>query len=121
MGSALAFAVNQLNVDDIVICGHSDCGGLKALREHARSPMHPMIASWVHYARPALEEVGDADLNALVKAHVVKQALRLMEYACVQDSVAAGQLTLHACFYDIGSGRLEQHDPATRAWRAVVA
>lgn len=121
VGSAIFFAVDQLKVSHIVVCGHSDCGGMKALTQLGRAGMDPALSSWVEYAIPALEEVGvGGSLEEITKANVIAQADHLLEYPCVKEAVAADRLAIHACYYEIGIGRLEQFDPKSGKWGYMV-
>lgn len=118
VGSALVFAVTVLKVNHIVVCGHSDCGGVKALGQLGKSPMDKMLSSWIEYAVAALEDDPGESLESLVKTNVVIQAERLLEYPFVLEAASDGSLSIHACYYDIGSGRLQQYEPEQRAWTA---
>lgn len=116
VGAALVFAVTVLKVDHLVVCGHSDCGGVKALSQLGVSPMDRMLSSWIEYAVSALEDNRGSDLDSLVKTNVILQAERLMEYPCVREAVEAGTLNVHACCFQIGSGKLEQYNPDDKSW-----
>lgn len=120
VGSALHFAVDQLKVAHIVVCGHSDCGGMKSLTQLGRRGMDPMLSSWVEYAIPALEVCEGGSLEEIAKASVISQAEHLLEYPCVKDAFSEGRLAIHACYYEIGIGRLEQYDPAKGTWAYMV-
>lgn len=116
VGSALVFAVTELKVNHIVVCGHSDCGGVKALSMMGKQRLDPMLSSWIEYAIPALEDCPSENLEALIKTNVVLQAERVLDYQCVLDAAQAGQLSIHACYYSIGSGTLQQYNPIDRSW-----
>ncbi|MDQ8186938.1 carbonic anhydrase [Pelagicoccus sp. SDUM812002] len=120
VGSALHFAVDQLKVSHVVICGHSDCGGMKALLQLGKVPMDRMLSSWVEYAIPALEDCEVQSLEGVAKANVISQSEHLLEYPCVKDAVAEGRLAIHACYYEIGIGRLEQYDAVSKTWNYMV-
>ncbi|MDQ8203634.1 carbonic anhydrase [Pelagicoccus sp. SDUM812003] len=117
VGSALVFAVESLKVNHIVVCGHSDCGGVKALSQLGVTPMDRMLASWIEYAVPALEDNMGNDLESLIKTNVVMQAERLLEYPCVMKAASTNQLAIHACYYNISNGALTQYSPLERAWK----
>lgn len=117
VASALVFAVNELKVNHIVVCGHSDCGGVKALSQLDKSPMNKMLSSWIEYARPALSASEGDDLDNLVKANVVVQAERLLDYDFIRSAAKAKALSIHPCYYNIGTGELQQYDPSDRSWQ----
>lgn len=119
VGSALAFALIELKVNHIVVCGHSDCGGVKALSMLGRRAMDPMLSSWVEYAIPALEDCREEGMEALIKTNVVLQAERLLEYGCVLEAAGRKELSIHACYYHIGTGSLHQYNPEDRSWGKI--
>ena len=57
VGSALEFAILHLRVPHIVICGHTDCGGIKALEQKLNITQEPHLARWIELARPAQSHV----------------------------------------------------------------
>lgn len=119
VGSALHFAVDQLKVNHVVVCGHSDCGGVKALSQLGKVQMDRMLASWVEYAVSALEDNEGTSQESLCKANVISQAERLLEYPCVFNAASEGRLSIHACYYDIGTGRLQQYEPDKSGWESL--
>ncbi|EDY83602.1 Carbonic anhydrase [Verrucomicrobiia bacterium DG1235] len=120
VGSALHFAVEQLKVNHLVVCGHSDCGGVKALSQLGKAPMDRMLASWVEYAVSVLEDNEGTTMESLTKANVIAQAERLLEYPCVLAAASSGQLSIHACYYDIRSGKVEQFNPEDGDWSHIA-
>lgn len=119
VGSALAYAVDFLRVEHIIVCGHIDCGGMKALSSMGRLPLDRNVASWVEYALPALEDVGGEDLELLTKTHVVLQLERLQEYSCVSQALGQGRLKLHGCYYDTERGELERFSRSEGIWKSL--
>lgn len=116
VGSAIWFAVDALKVEHIIVCGHSNCGGVKALSQLGKASFDPMLSSWVEYAIPALEDFDGSSLENLERANVVSQTEHLLEYPCVADAVAEGRLSIHSFYYEIGKGKLEQYDTEKKAW-----
>lgn len=116
VGSALSFGVTELKVKHIVVCGHSGCGGVKALSMLGKAPLDKMLSSWIEYAIPALEDDPGDDLDSLIRTNIVLQAERLLDYKCVLDAAKAGELSIHACYHHIGTGKLQQYNPAERVW-----
>jgi carbonic anhydrase len=132
VGAAIAYAIGCLGVDDIVVCGHSGCGGVKALAElhigeqAQAAGLDPHLTRWVEYTRPAHALVRAAGipegerLAAAEKAHVQFQIDNLMSYAVVRDQVAAGTLGVHGWLYDMATGELLAYDPETGDWPRLV-
>ncbi|MDR3440886.1 carbonic anhydrase [Telmatospirillum sp.] len=109
--AAIEFAVCSLAVEHVVIMGHAQCGGVRALLGAHEGEF---IGPWMRIAEPArdaaLAKVGDADpelLQRTCEQEVLKISLaNLSQFAWVRKRVEAGQLALHACYFDIEKGEL---------------
>ncbi len=110
--ATIEYAVKALNVKHVVICGHSDCGAVRAVFERKNLQGLPMMDNWLRYveaARPQ-PEGGDerAELNRFIRANVRMQTANLLTHPEVEERVRAGRLQVHGWFYDIGSGAVEK-------------
>ena len=93
--SAIEYAVLGLKVANIVVCGHSECGAMKAAMERNPRPDAPNLEKWLHHARTAafrLEHEGalDATLkphDQLSQLNVLVQLEHLMSYPIVRARV----------------------------------
>ena len=103
--AALEYAVLHLEVTDIVVCGHSHCGAVRALYEPP-APETPHINHWLDLAREARigDEPNGANLRRSEQAAVALQVRRLLGYPFVEKRVAAGSLSLHGWHYVIEDG-----------------
>jgi carbonic anhydrase len=125
LGAAIEFAVSHLEVSDIVVCGHTDCGGIKAL-DHPLDPVGmPHLARWLGLVRPAAaqaETSGETEeerLTVVIKANVLRQRENLRTYACVRDAETARALELHGWIYDLGTGDLLAFDDHSGTWVTI--
>ncbi len=119
VGAAIEYAVEMLNVSSIVVCGHSDCGAMKALVQGgAARGSH--LHSWLRNAEPSLIRFhapaapGCAELpvaDRLAVANVAQQLDHLLGYPSVREAVAAGVLTLQGLYFDISNARVYLVDP----------
>lgn len=103
--AAVEFAVLKLGVREIVVCGHSHCGAMKALYEDP-SPEAPHLNRWLDIARSATLPVWPSReaLHRTEQRSVVLSLERLMEYPMVAKRVEAGTLFLHGWHYVIEDG-----------------
>jgi carbonic anhydrase len=117
--AALEFAVTCLHVKQVVVLGHANCGGIRALMENDSSiKSDGFIDSWMHLAELAKEEVlarDDLDtpeqrIVACEKTAVSYSLQNLMTYPWIRDRVEAGSLELVGCYYDLRSGELAALD-----------
>jgi carbonic anhydrase len=105
--AAIEFAVVVLGVTDVVVCGHSHCGAIRALYEPLPTAT-PHIARWLELGREArLEgELSEALLRTTEQRSVVLQLSHLMSFPMVRERVEAGTLSLHGWHYVIEAGRV---------------
>ncbi|WP_457950114.1 SulP family inorganic anion transporter [Pseudarthrobacter sp. alpha12b] len=123
--SALSFAVNGLGVQSLVICGHSNCGAMKALLEEAEggdnSSLGPAFELWLDHARPAYTALlaghpvgrqaaaaGYRTLDQLAMVNVAVQLAKLQEHPVAGPALAAGTVQAIGLFYDIATARVHQ-------------
>jgi len=117
VSSALWYAVEVLEVPEIIVCGHSSCGGIKALL--APTP-YGDLQRWLAPAAPALRtwrekgplDASFAEHDQLSQLATLQQIEHLQTYAFVQKRVASGSLRLGAWWFDIPTGRTLVHSPA---------
>lgn len=112
--AVLHYAINVLQVSNVVICGHYGCGGIQAALDGA--PDGP-IAHWLEHARQVLDDhrpeimalpEGEARVNRMVEVNVRDQLLHLARTGPVQAAFAAGrELTLHGWVYDLRDGHIK--------------
>jgi carbonic anhydrase len=119
--AAIEFAVLNLAVRHIVVCGHSHCGAIQALySEPSEEARH--LRGWLKYARDAALPVVESPdaLRRVEQRSVVLQLTHLMTYPMVRRRVEQGELFLHGWHYlldegqilvfDAASGRFVQHE-----------
>ncbi|MDC7232970.1 carbonic anhydrase [Thalassospira profundimaris] len=112
--SAIEFAVRDLKVRDIVILGHSACGGIQALVEHGEAgkvPERDFIGEWVSMAKCCLEHGPDVD--EVSRRSIGNSLQNLMTFPYIQERVAAGDLNLHGWWFGMKEGILWRYDAAT--------
>jgi len=105
--AAIEFAVLSLNVHDIVVCGHSHCGAIRALYQ-PRLQDSPHLTKWLELARDATLPVtmSEEALRRTEQRSVVLQMERLMNYPMVRERVEQGKLFLHGWHYVIEDGEV---------------
>jgi carbonic anhydrase len=111
--AVLDYAVNVLEVEHVVICGHYGCGGIQAALDGAPEGA---IAHWLEHARQVLNDhrseiealpEGEERVNRLVEVNVRDQLLHLAGAGPVQKAFQAGRsLSLHGWVYDLRDGHI---------------
>jgi carbonic anhydrase len=127
VGAAIEYGVGHLGIDDIVVCGHTGCGGIAALLEPIPPEREAHLGRWVEFTKPAHQLIAAAQvpeeerLTATIKAHVQFQLDNLMTYPIVSEGVAAGRVNVHGWIYDMHEGTLLAYDPRSGEWRGLLA
>ncbi len=126
--AAIEYAVLTLDVQRIVVCGHSHCGAINALYSDVSSDA-PNLQRWLDLGRSAvlpLQACPDV-LRRTEQRAVALQLERLMDYPMVRRQVEAGCLTLHGWHYVIEEGQVYVLDvvtgrfvPATQAQHSAT-
>ncbi|MGZ9808909.1 carbonic anhydrase [Pseudoroseicyclus sp. H15] len=120
--AAVEYAVNYLGVTQLVVLGHSSCGGVAgghAMCSGAAPELDEktsFVGRWLDILRPGYERAKDKvsgdDLTPLEHEAVLVSLENLMTFPFVKDKVEAGDLSLHGLWTHIGEGGLMQYDSA---------
>ena len=120
--AAIEFAVLNLQVRRIIVCGHSHCGGIRALYGSVPAAARN-LAAWLELGREAALPVAEPGADVLRKTEqraVVLQLERLMDYPMVRERVEAGTLSLHGWHYVIEDGQVHVFDVASGSFIAAT-
>jgi carbonic anhydrase len=110
--SVLTYAVEYLKVDHIVICGHYQCGGVKAAMDAADlgilNPWLRNIRDVYRIHRKELNGIEDESVkyNRLVELNVQEQCVNLLKTATVQKAIRNRNMKIHGWVFDVGTGKL---------------
>ena len=109
--AAIEFAALKLNVARIVVCGHSHCGGIRALYDEP-TPGTTNLVAWLELGREATlpVQVTPEALRRTEQHSVLRQLERLMAYPMVRERVEAGRLALHGWHCVIEDGEVHVFD-----------
>jgi|GEM_PF-951039 len=115
LAAVLEYSINYLNVQEIVICGHSDCGAIKSLDKDLHDPYIPL---WLNDAREAKTRVDSRitvpktpeemkERNHQMELENVRlQVEHLMTYPSVKTAVSEGRVHVSGLYYDLATGTL---------------
>ncbi|MGB8028608.1 MAG: carbonic anhydrase [Terracidiphilus sp.] len=126
--ATIEYAVEVLKVRHIIVCGHSDCGALKAALDRKSLENLPKAQRWLEhveaafgYRQPLNPADGEsAELAALIRGNVVAQLQNLKAQLPVRKAMKRGRLTVHGWYYDILSGRIEEYDEEQKRFVALA-
>src|SRR5690348_11648287 len=114
--AALAFAVVQLKVREILVLGHAQCGGIAAALDNKLVANVPFISSWVDLLEPAIAHSAHIEDHRMRHVMMERDCIRLslanlMTFGFVEERVKAGTLKLRGARFGIADGKLEILDP----------
>lgn len=110
--SVLNYAVRQLKVNNIVVCGHYECGGVKAaMQSFDLGILNPWLRNIRDVYRLQQEELDTIEDNAksynrLIELNVQEQCINLIKTAAVQQAHKKRRLKVYGWVFDIHSGKL---------------
>jgi carbonic anhydrase len=116
--AALEFGVVHQKVTDIILFGHSHCGGIQALMNSPEDGTESdFISAWMNIAKPAKQRVLTQHPNASLQEqahHCEKESLlislnNLMTFPWIKERVAAKKLFLHAWYFNLSNGVIETY------------
>jgi len=128
VSASIEYAVVALNVRDIVICGHSDCGAMKGLLSPETLEAMPSVKAWLSHSHAAarvfretaesgLDEAGRA--RVLAEENVAAQLQNLRTHPPVAARLATGNLRLHGWLFDLDTGLMHALDGETGRFRPI--
>lgn len=119
--AAVEYAVTTLKVANLVVLGHSNCGGVAACHAMSEGKAPELeeetsfVGRWMDILKPGLEMIKDAPegqhLPELEKAAVLVSIQNLAGFPFVEKARDEGSLSVHGLWADIGNGVLEAWDP----------
>ncbi|TWH71498.1 carbonic anhydrase [Azomonas agilis] len=119
VSTAIEYAVLGLGVKHIIICGHSDCGAMKAVLNPEPLENMPTVKAWLRHAEVARTVVAghshhqcghEHPLEFLTEENVVSQLDHLRTHPSVAARLASGQLFIHGWIYSIETGEISAYD-----------
>lgn len=129
--AAIEYAVKYLHVSNLLVVGHSDCGGVAGCHDMCcgKAPeleeTSSFIGRWMDILRPGFERIKDMDgtdaerLTALEKQGVIVSLENLMTFPFVREAVESDDLALHGVWNDIRDGHLEVYDGKTETFSRI--
>jgi carbonic anhydrase len=127
--ATIEFAVLELGVTDIIVCGHTHCGAMAALLEPQRLDDMPAVRSWLGHAEATRRVLRDSYahlrgrelLEAAVLENVLVQIEHLRTHPSVLSRLMRGRLNLHAWIYKLEDGTVHGFDPVAGQFVQVEA
>ncbi len=129
--AAVEYALTVLRVANIVVIGHSKCGGVAACHDMCSGEAPELmeedsiIGRWVDLLNPAYERVAKLDLTReekitqLEHEGVINSLNNLATFPCVQEALEKGELAIHGAWINIETGFIEVYNAETKAFALI--
>jgi carbonic anhydrase len=117
--SAIEYAINILNIENIIICGHSNCGGCAALFFNDEQLKDiPHTRKWLELAKPVKEKVEiqfpEEDVHArewlTEQMNIVEQMKHLLTYPFIKERYKKNELKILGWYYIIETGEIYNYN-----------
>jgi carbonic anhydrase len=126
--ATIEYAILGLGVKDIIVCGHSHCGAMKALLHPEDVADLPAMSSWLGHAEATrriihenYQHLDDAARHkAAIEENVLVQLENLRTHPAVAVRLARGELHLHGWVYKIDTGQVFTYDPALGQFTLLI-
>lgn len=125
--AAVEFAILALNVRDIIVCGHSECGAMNAVCNHSFIEGAPHLRSWLSHAEVSLKILETekslnskmSRVNQLSQINVLQQIEHLKTYPLIQKRLADGTLNIHGWWFEIAEAAVHAFDEKSRSFKLI--
>lgn len=119
--AAIEFAVNNLKISHVVVCGHSECAAMHALVNGREKVSLPNLHAWLRHGEPGLKalpaQTGTlSPANRLSQLNVLAQLEHLRTYPAVRERIASGKLQLHAWWFELQTADVWAYDEETKQY-----
>ena len=116
--ATIEYGVSVLQVKDIIVCGHTDCGAMQGLLHPEKLRELPAVKAWLQHAETTIRLVkdhcahlkGDELFAATIRENVLVQLDHLKTHPAVTTRLRRGNLRLHGWVYSIGTGEVWVYD-----------
>jgi carbonic anhydrase len=125
--AAIEFALCNLPIKDIIVCGHSECGAMRALIEGRHNVENAALQRWLRYCDVDVKSFSDiykvrSDLelhDRLSQVNVLQQLKHLQTYPIIQQRIRQRRLRLHGWWFDIREADVYAYAEDKREFRII--
>jgi carbonic anhydrase len=128
--AAIEFAVRTLQVEHVIVMGHTRCGGVHALMQDVGESGSDFVSGWMTIARAARDRALVRSLSAglneeqtlrICEQEVVAASMgNLMSFPWIREAAQNGRLQIHGLWFDVETGQLFRLNPASNVYEAVT-
>jgi carbonic anhydrase len=127
VSATIEYAVQALEVEHVVVCGHYGCGVMHALLHPSSVTDMPNVARWMHYGNRAHaivtrnhDHLSEAEqLREMSRQNVLAQLDNLRTHPAVASRIVEGTLQIHGWVYELETGSIYAYDSPTGRFKLV--
>lgn len=113
VAAAIEYAIGHLQIPKIIVCGHSDCGGMKAIL--AGTTNKTSLDRWLTHAAQPKETSSPDELS---KTNVLAQVENLSTHPAIAQALTKNSLSIQACWFDLDTDTVYFYDEQKKCWNA---
>lgn len=125
--SGIEYALTVLNIKNVIICGHSDCGACSAVYEDSEKLKGaPYVQKWIELLEPTRKKVEALKPNSYAKRqwlmeqiNIEQQLENLMSYPFVEERFDRGELNIYGWYYIIETGEIFNYNMIQREFKLI--
>jgi carbonic anhydrase len=125
--AAIEFALLSLNVKEVIVCGHSECGAMGMLAQGRDQVTSPHLKSWLRHGDISLRNLDSGSRldphlerhNVLSQLNVLEQMNNLKTYDAVKKRLADGSLRLHGWWFDIREADVYEFEESDQRFHLI--
>lgn len=128
VAAAIEFAVLNLKVKDIIVCGHSNCGAMEALyKDERESANMPHLKDWLKLAEPVKNIVlkyyqqtsSEIRQRVTEEENILCQLHSVQTYPFIKQALDEGALHLHGWYYNIETGSIYYYNSSEDVFELI--
>ncbi len=118
--AAIEFSVFSLNISNIIVCGHSECGAIQALSTAEKMSCCPHLSHWLKHAEESVKRVkngfrimkGVSESNQISLANVLLQMEHISSYPFIREKIEKKEIRVHGWWFDIAHADVYCYEPS---------
>lgn len=119
--AGLEFPLSALDINDIVICGHANCGAIRACKNFQPNMLPAKLSQWIGKIRSQLIFDDSHKLNQIARMNILNQIENLKTYPIVQKKLKEGTLKIHGWFFHFDQSMVYEWDEREKQFKALIA
>jgi len=122
--AAIEFSITNLNIKDIIVCGHSECGAMHAILDGRDHVTAPNLRAWLRHGEESLARLtenskGISRVNQLSQQNVLQQMEHLKSYPLVEERLRKKQLRIHGWWFELSTADVYSFDQSLKQFIVI--